>query len=246
MSHLITDLTQIGRMTDISTVRTDSTADEVERMISIVKAFHCICASPMPYCTPYVVEQLKDTPDAVVTGVVSFPSGAETTRTKVHMAKELIGAGCRELDMVINVAALKSGFFDYVRNDIGAVVTAAEGIPVKAIIEICYLTDDEIVRASQLAVEAGAAFIKTGTGWGTKPSTAETVKLIRRTIGNSAKIKCAGGVHDLDTLLELMDAGCDRFGVGVRTAGKIFEEAYRRMGLPFPDLSPWRKQLSAG
>lgn len=246
MSHPITDLTQIGRMIDISAVRTDSMTDEVERMISIVKAFHCICASPMPYCTPYVVEQLKDTPDTVVTGVVSFPSGAETTATKVLMAKDLIGMGCRELDMVINVAALKSGAFDYVRDDIKAVVTAAEEIPVKAIIEICYLADDEIVRASQLAVEAGAAFIKTGTGWGTKPSTVETVKLIRRTVGNSAKIKCAGGVHDLDILLDLMDAGCDRFGVGVRTAGKIFEEAYRRMGLLLPDLSLRQKQLSVG
>ena len=93
------DLTQLGRMMDISTVRADSTAEDVEQMITIVKTCRCICASPMPYATPYVVRQLADTPGTVVTGVVSFPSGAEATETKVHMAKELIGMGCRELDI---------------------------------------------------------------------------------------------------------------------------------------------------
>lgn len=230
------DLTQLGRMMDISTVRADSTAEEVEQMITIVKTCRCICASPMPYATPYVVRQLADTPGTVVTGVVSFPSGAEATETKVHMAKELIGMGCRELDMVINVGALKSGRMDYVRQDIQAVVEAAGDVPVKTILEICYLTDDEIARASLLAVEAGAAFIKTGTGWGPRPTTVDTVRLIRRVIGSAAKIKSAGGVRDLDILLDLLEAGCDRFGVGVRSAAAIFEEAYRRAGQPLPLL----------
>lgn len=236
MSQIEVDLTRLGRMMDISTVRTDSTAEEVERMLSIVKTYRCICASPMPYFTPYVIRQLEDTPDTVVTGVVSFPSGAETTQTKVHMAKELIAMGCRELDMVINVGALKSGRYDYVHQDIRAVVDAAGGVPVKTILEICYLTDDEIARASLTAVEAGSAFIKTGTGWGTRPTTAETVRLIRSVVGDSAKIKSAGGVQSLDILLELLEAGCDRFGVGVRSAAAIFEEAFRRAGQPLPTL----------
>lgn len=230
------NLTEIGRITDISTVRTDVTMDEVEQLIDIVKAFDCVCASPMPCVTKYVIDRLKDTPRTVVTGVVSFPAGADTTSMKVFTAKEMIALGCEELDMVINVGALKSGQYDLVRDDIRAVVDAAQGVPVKSILEICYLTDDEIARGSLLAVEAGVTFVKTGTGWGPKPTTVDTVRLIRKTIGDSAKIKAAGGVRSLDTLLQMVDAGCDRFGIGIRSAMTIFEEAYKRANVPLPRL----------
>lgn len=237
MNRNFSDLTKIGRVIDVSTVRADNSSADVERLIDIVKTYNCVCASPMPHVTRYVAEQLVDYPETVVTGVISFPSGAETTNIKVHMAKEMIEAGCRELDMVINIGALKSGCFDYVRDDIRAVVDAADGVPVKTILEICYLTDDEIVRGSLLAVEAGAAFVKTGTGWGPKPTTVDTVRLIRSAIGDSAKIKAAGGIRSLDAVLELLEAGCDRFGVGISSAVSIFEEAYRRAGQPVPRLS---------
>lgn len=228
------DLSKIGRITDVSAVRTNVTMEEVEKLIQIVREFHCVCASPMPYITRYVIERLYDRPDTVVTGVVGFPSGADTTAGKVFTAKEMLSLGCRELDMVINVGALKSGDYQLVKEDIKAVVDAAGPIPVKAILEICYLTDDELMRGSELAVEAGVAFVKTGTGWGTAPTTVETIRLIRKAIGNSAKIKAAGGVRDLDTLLAMLDAGCDRFGIGVRTALAIFQEAYARAGLSAP------------
>lgn len=230
------DLSRIGRITDISTVRTDVTMREVEQLIDIVKSFHCVCASPMPYITQYVIDALADTPDTVVTGVVSFPAGADTTSMKVFTAKEMIALGCKELDMVINVGALKSGQYDLVREDIRAVVDAADGVPVKSILEICYLTDDEIRRGSELAVEAGVTFVKTGTGWGPKPTTVDTVRLIKQTIGDSALIKAAGGVRDLETMLAMVDAGCDRFGIGIRSAMTIFEEAYKRAGIPMPTL----------
>lgn len=230
------DLTQIGRITDISTVRTDVTLEEVDQMINIVKTFHCICASPMPFITPYVIDCLADCSDTVVTGVVSFPAGADTTNMKVFTAKEMIRYGCRELDMVMNVGAFKSGQFDLVRDDIKAVVEAADGVPVKSILEICYLTDDEILKASEIAVEAGVTFVKTGTGWGPKPTTVDTIRLIKKAVGNDAYIKAAGGIRSLDTMLEMVDAGCDRFGIGVRSAISIFQEAYRRTGNPFPSL----------
>jgi len=202
-----------------------------------VKTYNCICASPMPWITEYVIKRLEDTPSTVVTGVVGFPSGADTTNAKVAIAKEMVAIGCKELDMVINVSALKGGKYDIVERDIKEVVDAGNGVPVKTILEICYLTDDEIRRASEIGIKAGATFIKTGTGWGPKPTTVETIKLIRSTIGNSGKIKAAGGVRDLDTLLAMKEAGCDRFGIGVRTASKIFEEAYIRAGVPLPDIS---------
>lgn len=218
----------LGRVMDVSAVRTDVSMEEVRQMIALVKKYHCICASPMPWATRYTVEQLADCPDTLVTGVVGFPGGAETTWVKEATAKEMIAVGCRELDMVINVSALKSGMYDYVREDVKAVIEAAGNVPVKTILEIAYLTNDEIRRASSLCVEAGAAYIKTGTGWGPSPTTADTIRLIRAEIGNAAKIKAAGGVKSLDILTEMTEAGCDRFGVGVRSARAIFEEAEKR------------------
>lgn len=222
------DFTNINRMVDVSTVRTDIVMDEVDEMIDTVIKYNCICASPMPWVTKYTIDKLKDYPDIVTTGVVSFPSGAATTANKIIEAKENIKMGCQELDMVSNVSALKSGKYDYFTDDIKAVVEAADGVPVKAIIEICYLTDDEIKKASELAVKAGVTYVKTGTGWGPKPTTVDTIKIIKETIGDDALIKAAGGVKDLDTVIEMIEAGCNRFGLGVRTAGTILEDAKKR------------------
>lgn len=222
---------------DVSTVRTDVTFDEINQMIELVKRYNCICASPMPSFTKHTIDQLKDYPDIVTTGVVGFPSGADTTFIKVATAKEMIALGCEELDMVINVSAFKSGKYQMVEDDIKAVVEAGNGYPVKTILEICYLTDDEIKRASEIGVKAGASYIKTGTGWGPKPTTVETVKLIRQTIGDAALIKAAGGVRSLETLVEMVEAGCNRFGVGVRSASTILEEAYKVAGIEVADLS---------
>lgn len=227
------DYANIGRMMDVSAVRTDVMMSEIDQMIDIVKKYHCICASPMPWATRYTIDKLNDTPDVVVTGVVGFPAGAETTFIKTATAKEMLSVGCKELDMVINVSALKSGMYNLVEDDIKAVVDAACGIPVKTILEICYLTDDEIKKASEIGVKAGAAYIKTGTGWGPKPTTVETIRLIRSTIGNAALIKAAGGVRSLDTLVNMVNAGCNRFGIGVRTASSILQEAYIRAGKTF-------------
>lgn len=228
---------EIGRLMDVSTVRTDVTFDEINQMIDLVKQYNCICASPMPSFTKHTIDQLKDYPEIVTTGVVGFPSGADTTFIKVATAKEMVALGCEELDMVINVCALKSGKFQMVEDDIKAVVDAGNGYPVKTILEICYLTDDEIKRASEIGVKAGASYIKTGTGWGPKATRVETIRLIRQTIGNAAFIKAAGGVRSLETLVEMVDAGCDRFGVGVRSASAILEEAYKRAGIEVSSLS---------
>lgn len=219
----------LGRVVDVSAVKTDVDMDEVDQMIELVRKYRCVCASPMPWATRYTIEKLADCPDTVVTGVVSFPGGAETTFIKTATAKEMLAMGCRELDMVINVSALKSGMYDYVMEDVKAVTDAAGDVPVKTILEICYLTDDEIKRASEICVKAGASYIKTGTGWGPDPTTVGTIRLIRSTIGNSAKIKAAGGVKNLDILMEMAEAGCDRFGIGVRSARAILEEAEKRI-----------------
>lgn len=229
------DLKQIGRLIDVSAVRTDVTISEIDKVVEVAKKYNCICTFAMPCFTHLLIERLKDTPDTMVGGVVGFPSGADTTSIKVATAKEMMALGCRELDMVINVGALKSGKYDIVSDDIKAVVNAADGLPVKSIIEIAYLTDDEIAKASEIAVKSGVTFVKTGTGWGPKPTTVETIKLIKSVIGDSALIKAAGGVRDLDTLLEMEREGCSRFGIGIRSAVSILQEAYRRAGIETTD-----------
>ncbi len=222
---------EIARLIDISGVRTDVTLAEVEKIAQVARQFGFICAFAMPCFTKKLVELLADRADILVGGVVGFPSGAETSTMKAATARELLAMGVDEFDMVINVGALKSGDDELVRRDIQAVIEAVEGKPVKTILEIAYLTDDEIARASLLAAQAGATYIKTGTGWASKPTTVQTIALIKRTIGDSALIKAAGGIRDLDTLLAMVDAGCSRFGIGIHSAIKIMEELHQRLGL---------------
>lgn len=220
----IFESSRIGELVDVSAVKADAAQGEIDEMIRIVRQYDCICAAPMAWAASYTVEALKGS-NTVVTGVVGFPSGGELSQSKAEEAKALIGLGCQEIDMVMNIGAFKSGNYDLVRDDIRTVIDAVPGIPVKVILEISYLTEDEICRGSELLVKAGAAYVKTGSGWGPKPTTVETIRLIRGTIGDGAKIKAAGGVRDLKTLSAMYEAGCDRFGLGVRTAETILQEA---------------------
>jgi len=222
----MTDLTphDIARLIDLSSVRTDSTLEEVIKVAEAAKKYNFICAFTMPSLTGELVRLLKDRDDVMVGCVVGFPSGADTTEIKVAAAKQLIALGVDEIDMVINVGALKSQRYDVVRDDVKAVVDACD-IPVKSIIEIAYLTDDEIRIACKLAVEAGVQFVKTGTGWASKPTTVETIRIIKKEIGDAARIKAAGGIRELSTLLEMVKEGCSRFGIGLDSAINIMEEA---------------------
>ena len=221
------DLRDINRMIDISAVRTDVTLEELDMVIDLAIKNNLICAFAMPCFTNILIDKLSAYSDILVGGVIGFPSGADTTDMKVKQVKEMLSLGVDELDMVINVGAMKSKMFDYVHDDIKAVVDAGDGKPVKSILEIAYLSDYEIAKASELAVKAGVTFVKTGTGWGNKPTTVETIKIIKKAIGDSAQIKAAGGVRDLETIKAMIDEGCTRFGIGLHTVKKIFcpEEA---------------------
>lgn len=217
-------LCKLARMIDISAVRTDVTEAEILEISAFAKKYHFICAFAMPCFTKMLIEELKPQTTTMVGGVVGFPSGADTTRIKIATAAELMEMGCDELDMVTNVGALKSGHYEQFRDDIKAIVDIADGLPVKSILETAYLTNDEIARGSLLAVEAGVTFVKTGTGWAQKPTTVATIRLIKSTIGNSAKIKAAGGVRNIETLLTMAEAGCDRFGVSLNSLKQIINE----------------------
>jgi len=215
----------LPKMIDISCVKPNHTLEEINEMIVAAKKHQFICAFVLPSFTPYLIEKLKDESNIMVGGTVGFPSGCDTTATKIFQAKELLKMGCDELDMVINITQLKSQNYQAVFQDIKAVVDIAEKTPVKAILEVTLLTDEEIVKASKLAVEAGVLYVKTGTGWCSNPTTVNHIKLIKATIKNQAKIKAAGGIRDLDTLMEMAEAGCDRFGIGLASAMNIIEQA---------------------
>ena len=151
-------------------------------------------------------------PSQVVNAVIGFPLGATTSLTKAREAEEAVAAGAKELDMVINIGALKEGRLDYVRDDIKAVVEAAQGALVKVIIETCYLTDEEKVLACRAAEEAGANFVKTSTGFGPGGATLEDVRLLRANISQEMEVKASGGIRDIEAARAFIEAGATRLG----------------------------------
>jgi len=224
----------IPKFIDISAVRADVTYKEIEEMARIAKKFHFICAFTMP-CFTYRLAKLLKGSDVLLGGTAGFPSGAVSTEEKVSCAIREKSIGCDEIDMVINVGALLSGDYELVRDDIKAVVDAVNPIPVKTILEIAYLTDEQIGKACELAMRSGVTYVKSGTGWASKPTTLKTIQIMRDAVGEQIKIKAAGGIRTLTELEEMAEAGCDRFGISLNSALKILKEAYDREGIIFDE-----------
>ena len=217
------NLKQIAGMIDLSCVRANSTFEEIDQSVKLAEKYDVICLFALPAHTPYLIDKSKNLSHTFVGGPVAFPGGGTTTKQKVIEAKELVEMGCREIDMVNNIAWLKSARYDTYTDDIKAVVETC-GVPVKVILETAHLTDYEIQKASELCAGAGVDYVKTGTGWAEGGTSVEKVALIKGAIGNTCKIKAAGGIKDLSTLLEIYNAGATRFGIGVRSAEAIFSE----------------------
>jgi deoxyribose-phosphate aldolase len=215
---------EIAKLMDISAVRADSTMEEIKESAELAKQYGCICVFALPAHTQYLISQLGGS-TVFAGGAVGFPGGAETTATKVAIAKEMVAMGCQEVDMVNNIAWLKANNKVAYVNDVRSVVQAAGGKPLKVILECHWLTSEEIVRACEWSVEAGAAWVKTGTGWAPTGATLENVTLMKQTVGERCQVKAAGGVKDLETLLAMHERGVRRFGIGVRTARAILEGA---------------------
>jgi len=222
-------INDIAAMLDISAVRADSTESDVREMAELACKYNCIACFAMPSYTELLVELLKDNQQVKTGGVAGFPSGATTTPAKAAQALEMIGLGCGEIDMVINIGRLRSGDHDYVSKDIKAVADACGNIPLKVILECHYLSNEEIVTGCKLSADAGAAFVKTGTGWAPTGATAENIALMKKCVGDRIQVKAAGGVGDLDTLLNLHKLGATRFGVSSRSAAIILNQAEQRL-----------------
>lgn len=200
-----------NKMIDHTVLKADTTKETVKRIFdeAIEYGFASVCINPCH--VSYAADYLKDS-DVKVCTVIGFPLGATTTATKAFEAKEAIANGADEIDMVMNIGALKDQNTDYVFHDIKAVVEAAQGKIVKVILETCLLTEDEIVKACQICQEAGADFVKTSTGFSTRGATIEDVKIMKATVGDSMKVKAAGGVRTYDDMVKIVEAGADRIG----------------------------------
>jgi len=213
----------IAGMIDLSCVRTTSSKVDIEEMVAAARQYGFGQVSVLQCFIPYTRQLLVDAPQVRVVGNVSFPSGSDTTSVKVFQAREMLAAGCDEIDMVINVGKLRSGELIEVEQDVRAVVEAARPLPLKVIIEIMYLTRLEAEQACRICVEAGAAFVKTGTGWAQRGTTLEDVRLIKSLVGERIKIKASGGIRDLAGLADLYQAGARRFGINLKSGIEIVE-----------------------
>ncbi|MBO6308387.1 MAG: deoxyribose-phosphate aldolase [Oribacterium sp.] len=203
----------IAKMIDHTMLKADATTETIKRYCSEAKeyGFASVCVNTCH--VPLVAEELKGS-DVKVCCVVGFPLGAMSTAAKAFEAKTAVQDGADEVDMVINVGGMKDRNYEMVKADIKAVVDASEGRTVKVIIETCLLTKDEIVKACELSVEAGASFVKTSTGFSTGGALASDVALMKKTVGDRAKVKASGGIRTYEHAMELINAGADRIGAG--------------------------------
>ena len=215
---------EIAKMIDLSCVRTISSKRDIENMVDAARAYGFGQVSVLQCFIPYTRQLLRDVPNVHVVGNVSFPSGSDSTSLKVAQAKEMMAAGCDEIDMVMNIGKLRSGELIEVETDVRAVIETVHPIPVKVIIEIMYLTPEETRRACGICLRTGAAFVKTGSGWAERGTTLEDVRLIKSIVGDRVRIKASGGIRSLDTLREMYTAGARRFGVNLKSGVQIVEE----------------------
>ncbi|MFB9278286.1 deoxyribose-phosphate aldolase [Cohnella cellulosilytica] len=203
---------QIAATIDHTLLSATSTEQEIVRLCAEAKQYGFATVCVNPYWVPTAARELAGSPVGVTT-VIGFPLGASSTAIKAAEAGDAIRAGATEIDMVLNVGALKSGQTAAVKNDIEQVVQSCRGqAAVKVIIETCYLTDEEKRTASRISKEAGADFVKTSTGFGPGGATVEDVALIRGVVGPGMGIKASGGVRNLDTARKLIEAGATRLG----------------------------------
>jgi deoxyribose-phosphate aldolase len=223
--------TSLARLIDVSAVRAEHGEREIREVVERAREHRFIAVHVLPCWVPFLKELLAGEKDILIGSPVGFPGGAHTTSTKVAEAKQLLADGVQEMDMVLAVGKLRSGRYDYVEQDIRAVVEAAGDVPVKVILEVHYLTAEEIKRACQCAIQAKARFVKTSTGWAPSGATVEVVRLITSFVGDAIGVKAAGGIRDLGTVVRMLKMGVSRFGINLDASVKILQECATRGGV---------------
>lgn len=205
------------KLFDHTILKADATREAVARICEEAKEYGFMSVCVNSYYTAFVAEKLKDS-DVKVCTVVGFPLGQMSTKAKAAETELAVKDGADEIDMVINVGALKDKEYNVVRNDIKEVKKACGQALLKVIIETCLLTDEEKVKACELAKEAGADYVKTSTGFSTGGADAHDVELMRKTVGDSMGVKASGGIRDKETAQKMVEAGASRLGTSATIA----------------------------
>ncbi|MBP6126038.1 MAG: deoxyribose-phosphate aldolase [Leptotrichiaceae bacterium] len=201
----------INKYIDHTTLKAMAQKEEIKKLCDEAKEykFYSVCVNGSNVA--YAYEQVKDS-DVKVAAVVGFPLGAMSMEAKIFESKKAIEDGASEIDMVINIGALKDKDYDYVEKEISEIKKEIGNNILKVIIETCYLTDDEKIKACELSVAAKADFVKTSTGFGTGGATFEDVKLMKEVVGNKAQVKASGGVKNFKTVKKYIELGATRLG----------------------------------
>lgn len=215
---------QLAGYIDHTLLKADATEQSIVALCEEAKSYQFATVCVQPCWVSLAAKQLQDMDNVGVTTVIGFPLGANSSLVKTYEAKQAVADGATEVDMVLNIGYLKSRFLSAVKSDIEAVVQAVEEQAiVKVILETSLLTDEEIVLACQLAVEAGAHYVKTSTGFSTGGATTEHIALMRQTVGKHIGVKASGGIRDYNTTMAMIEAGASRIGASAGIA--IVEKA---------------------
>jgi len=215
----------LPRHTDISCVQAFHQRPDIHELARAARAGNFVSAHVLPSWVPELKELLVGS--TTLTGApAGFPSGGSMTSTKLAEVDGLLEAGVQELDVVVNVGRLRSGDRDYVADELATVVARVEGaVPLRAILEVGYLDDDQIRAGCECAVAAGAPWIKTGTGWSGHATTVHHIEVIVEQVAGRAAIKAAGGIRDLATVTQMVSLGVTRFGMNATVARALADEA---------------------
>ena len=207
---------EIANMIDHTILKANATLEDVEKLCqeAIDNNFASVCINPcwVKAASQYLKAKKKEDYEVKTCTVIGFPLGANTKDVKVFETVNACENGADEIDMVINIGLAKMGCWDLIEEEVTSVVNAAKGKCVKVILENCYLTEEEIQLACEACVRAKATFVKTSTGFGTSGAKVEDVQLMRKTVGENAGVKAAGGIRDKATTLAMIEAGANRIG----------------------------------
>ncbi|HFU4025075.1 TPA: deoxyribose-phosphate aldolase [Streptococcus suis] len=215
---------KLNKYIDHTVLKPETTQEQVEKVLAEAKEYDFASVCINPTWVAFAAEGLKDS-DVKVCTVIGFPLGANTPVVKAFETKDAIANGADEIDMVINIGALKDKRYDLVLEDIKAVVEASGDKLVKVIIETCLLTDEEKVKACELSKEAGADFVKTSTGFSTGGATVADVALMRKTVGQDLGVKASGGARSYEDAIAFIEAGASRIGASSGVAIMKGEQA---------------------
>lgn len=210
---------RLARAIDHTALKSDTTAAQIQQLCNEALEYHFASVCVLPTYV-HQANELLDGSDVAVCTVVGFPLGGSYGMVKAHEAREAIARGATEIDMVMNIAAMKNGDYNEVLFDIEEVVEISHslGAIVKVIIETCLLSDDEKRKACELVTKAQADYIKTSTGFSTGGATPDDVQLLRQHVGEFVKVKASGGIRTTDFALQLLDAGAERLGASAGVA----------------------------